>query len=110
MITEQEVEKAAEFIRDNAKVIAESKGNRIYLEQFRKSQKALLMNECEEDKISAKEMYAYSHVEYLANIEALGDAVQEEERLRWLMVAAQVKIEIWRSQQATNRTTDNSHR
>lgn len=110
MIREKDIEKAAEFIRDNAPKIAKAKSSRIYLEQFRKSQKALLMNECEEDKVNAKEIYAYAHPEYISNLEALSDAVREEEEIKWMMIAAQAKIEIWRSQQATNRMIDQSHK
>jgi hypothetical protein len=110
MITEKEAEKAAEYIRANASVYAKAKSDRIYLEQYRKSQKAILFNECEEKTVQAKESYAYAHPEYLANIEALGHAVEKEETVRWKFVAAQQKIELYRTQQANNRAIDNGHR
>ena len=47
MITENEVEKAAEYIRDNAPEYAKAKADRIYLEQYRKSLKAIKMMEAE---------------------------------------------------------------
>jgi hypothetical protein len=108
MITEERAERAAEYIRDNAAKYAEAKGNRIYLDQYRKSLKAIKMNECQgTDK--TREAFAYSDEEYLANIKALGDAVQIEETIRWEMVAAQQVIEIWRTQQANNRAVDRAH-
>jgi hypothetical protein len=33
----------------------------------------------------------------------LKEAVQEEERLRWLMIGAQAKIEVWRSFESSKR-------
>lgn len=97
---------ALEFIRDNATAIAQAKANRIYLEEFRKTQKAILMREAENDgmvTIAAQEREAYSHDKYQKLLLGLKEAVQEEERLRWLMVAAQAKIEVWRSFESSKR-------
>lgn len=41
MTLDIDIEKALEFIRQNAKKYAEAKGERVYFEQFRKSKKAL---------------------------------------------------------------------
>ena len=104
----QDIEKALEFMRDNSKPLAEAKAQRVYLEQFRKSKKAILVQEVK-GTIQERDAYAYAHPEYLALLEGLREAVEEEEKLRWLMVAAQAKVEVWRSQQANNRMTDRSH-
>lgn len=108
MITEQQVEKALDFIRDNAGPLAEAKANRIYLEEFRKSKKALLVNNVS-GTVQERDSYAYSHQEYIDLLEALKAAVEAEERLKWLMVAAQVKTEVFRTQQANNRFIDRAH-
>lgn len=108
MISEQEAERAAEYIREFASQFAKAKADRIYLEQYRKSLKALKMIEAEgTDK--TRESFAYADQEYLANIEALGHAVEKEETIKWKFVAAQAKIEIWRTQQANNRHQDKAH-
>jgi hypothetical protein len=57
-----------------------------------------------------RESYAYADREYLANIEALGHAVEKEETIKWKFVAAQAKIEIWRTEQANNRGQDRTLR
>ena len=46
-MTEQEISpfKALDFIRDNAKKYALAKANVVYMTEYRKTQKALLMNE-----------------------------------------------------------------
>jgi hypothetical protein len=102
--------RAAEFIRDNAPIYANAKANRIYLEQFRKSKKALLMAESPEKTAAAKEIYAYAHPDYIVVLDGLREAVEKEETLKWKLTAAEAKIEIWRTESANNRTIDRSHR
>lgn len=110
MITESEVEKACEFLRTNARHLAKAKADRVYLEEFRKSKKAILIQQAESGTAQSKESFAYSHPEYLEVLQGLKKAVETEERLRWLMVEAQTRVEVWRSQESTNRAIDKSHR
>ena len=56
--------------------------------------------------IAAKEMEAYANQDYVTLLEGLKEAVETEEKLKWQLIAAQARIEIWRSQEATNRTID----
>jgi hypothetical protein len=95
--------KAVDFIRDNGKVYAQAKAERIYLEEYRKSLKAILMKKSMENAVNAQEREAYSHPEYVELLEGLRDAVVAEERLRWEMVAAQARVEVYRSQEASKR-------
>lgn len=95
--------KALDFIRDHAPLFAQAKANLLYLTEYRKTKKALLMIESDAKTESAKESYAYSHAEYIEHLKALAVAVQESERLRWLMVGAEAKIEVWRSLEASAR-------
>jgi len=90
-----------DFMRDNARALAQAKANRVYCEEFRKTLKARLMTGV--GAIGAQEVAAYAHPNYEAHLEALKAAVEEETRLHWLMVAAQAKVEIWRSMESTNR-------
>lgn len=96
--------KAVDFIINNAKPYAQAKANRIYCEEFRKSKKALLMASSDEQTAVAREQYAYSHPEYVAILQGLREAVEVEEQLRWQMVAAQARIEVLRSEEATARS------
>lgn len=97
---------AINYMIKNAKAYAEAKANVTYLEQFRKSKKAILYANAIGNTIADKEAYAYSHPEYLTLLEGLKDAVEEAERLRWMLVAAQARIDVWRSQEASNRGLD----
>ncbi|WP_257806383.1 hypothetical protein [Burkholderia glumae] len=95
-----------DFIRDTAPAYGKAKAQRVYLENFRKSKKALLMRQTEIDghKTAAmQEREAYSNPEYIELLEALRDATAEEERLRWMMTGAEAKIEVWRTTEATKR-------
>ena len=104
--TEFNIFKALDFIRDSAPAYAKAKAERIYLEEFRKTKKALCMKAAEMGgvaAISAQERDAYADPEYQALLKGLRDAVAEEERLRWLIVGAQAKIEVWRTIEANRR-------
>lgn len=87
---------------------AAAKGQRVYMEEFRKSLKARLMKESGESAIGAQEREAYAHKDYTAHLEGLRAAVEQEETLRWRLVSAQAAVEVWRSQEASNRAMDRS--
>lgn len=104
--TEINIFRSLDFIRDNAPAYAKAKSERVYLEEFRKSKKALLMRSAEESghkSAAIQEREAYAHPEYMQLLDGLRCAVEEEERLRWLIVAAQAKIEAWRTIEANRR-------
>lgn len=102
--------KAVDFMILNSKSFAQAKAQRVYLEEFRKSKKALLMNQCTEKAWAAKEAFAYSHPEYLELLEGIREAVRFEEALRWRLTGSQLRVEVWRSQNANNRTQDRTMR
>lgn len=104
-MTEQDISpfKALDFIRDNASEYAQAKANVVYMTEYRKTVKASLMASSSERTESAKETYAYSHPDYKLHLIALEQAVAKCERLRWLMIAAEAKIEVWRSLEASAR-------
>lgn len=97
---------AVNFMIKNAKAYAQAKAEVTFIEQFRKSKKAILFSEAMGNTIAEKDAYAYKHPEYLELLDGLREAVEEAERLRWLLVAAQARIDIWRSQEASNRNID----
>lgn len=97
---------ALDFIRDQAPAYAKAKAERVYLEEFRKSKKALLMRSAElrgHKAAVTQEREAYADPEYIEVLQALQAAVENEETLRWRMVAAQARIEAWRSLESSRR-------
>lgn len=96
-------QRAVDFMLENSKRYAQAKANRVHIEQFRKSKKALLMNQCTEKAFAAKEAYAYSHPEYIELLDGLRVATEQEEALRWKLTGAQLRVEVWRTMEATAR-------
>ena len=104
---EIQIFRALNFIRDNAPTYAKAKAERVYLENFRKSKKALLMRNAElagHKSAALQEREAYADPEYAEVLKALQVATEEEERLRWLMTAAEARIEVWRTMESSRRT------
>lgn len=89
-----------------APTYAKAKGERVYIEEFRKTLKARLMVASESNAIGAQERDAYASEEYGDLLKGLQAATEREEELRWRLVAAQAGIEVWRSQEASNRAMD----
>ncbi len=95
--------KAIDYIIANAKKFAKAKAERIYLEEYRKSLKSILMKRSLEESLGAQEREAYAHEEYKAMLNGLREAIEVEEKLRWDLIAAQARVEVWRSEQANLR-------
>ena len=96
-------ERAIEYIFKHGKRYAKAKADRIYMEEYRKRLKAMIMKRSLETAVNAQEREAYSDPEYVQLLQALREAVEVEEEIRWGLVAAQARIEVWRSIEATNR-------
>jgi len=98
--------KVVEFLLKNAGKYAKAKSERIYIEEFRKSKKALLMQMAQlkgVETMAAQERDAYANEEYQELLKGLKEAISIEEKLRWQLIAAQIKVDIWRTEQANNR-------
>lgn len=96
---------AVEYLIKTAPRFAKAKAERVYVENFLRSKKSLLMAQTE-GAVNAKEAYAYAHPEYIELLKGLRTAVEAEETLKWKMTAAELSIEVWRSQEASNRAQD----
>jgi hypothetical protein len=87
----------------HAALFAKAKAERTYIEQYRKSLKAMLMKRSMETAIGAQEREAYAHPEMFELLKGLQAAVEIEEKLKWDITAAELRVEIWRTEQANNR-------
>ena len=101
---------AAHFIIANARKFAEAKAQRMYLEENRKALKALLMNDSQGKTVADREQYAYSHKTYQELLQSYKNAILDEETLRIQIRGAELAIEVWRSEQATNRNQERTLR
>ena len=102
--------KCLEFMRDNAPALAKAKAERVYIEESLRTVKSRQMQLHNGLPVSAQEREAYASDEYRTALEGLRAAVEAEESLRWLMVAAQAKVEVWRSMESSNRAIDRGAR
>ena len=103
MSEERDPHKAVDYILKHAALFARAKAERTYIEEYRKSLKSILMKRSMETAIGAQEREAYAHPEYVQLLEGLKEAVLIEERLKWDITAATLRVEIWRTEQANNR-------
>ena len=100
---------AVDYMITHAKAYAKAEAEKVYMEEFRKTIKCELMQEAELDghKTAAmQEREAYAHPRYKAHLKGLAEAVENRELLRWKLIAAQARIEVWRSMEASNRRVD----
>ena len=106
----RDIHDAVDFLYREGARYAEAKAHRTYLEEFRKSQKAMLMKSALADgrakTAAAAEIEAYSDPAYLELIKGLEESVKAEETLRWALVSAQARIDVWRSTEASNRAME----
>ena len=103
MSEERDPHKAVDYILKHAALFAKAKAERTYIEEYRKSLKSILMKRSMETAIGAQEREAYAHPEYVQLLDGLKEAVLIEERLKWDITAATLRVEIWRTEQANNR-------
>jgi hypothetical protein len=95
--------RAIQYLIDTAPLYAKAKSDRMYLEEFRKSKKAQLMSQAGTEVLGKQETYAYAHQDYIQILEGIREAVEQEERYRWLMTTAQAKISVWQTEQYNAR-------
>jgi hypothetical protein len=97
---------AIDYIIAKSKEYAQARANRIYMEELRKTLKAELCKTALHrgfEAVNAQEREAYSDPNYRAHLVAIKQAVEAEEQLRWMLIAAQARVDCWRTQEASNR-------
>lgn len=104
-ISQDEVEKALDYLATSAKGYAEAKGRRVWLEERRKIVKAAAFSQAE-GTAGERESTAYTSGDYKQCVDDLRDAVVAEETARAWRVAAEAKIEVWRSLESSRRAAN----
>jgi hypothetical protein len=109
-MNQKDINDAVDFLYTHGRKYAEAKSHRVYLEEYRKSQKAMLMKAALSDgrakSAVVAEIEAYADPAYIEVLKGLEAATEAEETLRWGLVSAQARIDVWRSQEASNRAFD----
>jgi hypothetical protein len=97
---------AIDYIIAKSGEYAQARAERIYMEELRKTIKAELCKTALHhgfEAVNAQEREAYSDPNYRKHLMAIKQAVEAEEKLRWMLIAAQARIEVYRTQSANNR-------
>lgn len=102
-MTTDDIEKAVDYLRDHAGVAAKARAERIYLEAWVKTVLSQEMKKHADLPIAAQDREARCSVPYMAALQGLKEAVETDERERFLRAAAEAKIEYWRTMEATRR-------
>ena len=103
MITDQEIEKALEWLTTNGRNAAKARAEREYLEEYKGVLKGQIMREHSKESLGAQEALAKSDQRYIDHLNALREAIENDEYLRWMKVAAEAKISAWQSFNANQR-------
>lgn len=90
---------------------AEAEANRVFLSEFRKSKKALLMKDAEAEtpglSAAAQEREAYAHPDYVELLKGLQGATEIALLAKYKMKVIEMQFESWRTKQATQRAEMN---
>ena len=109
-MSDKNISDAVDYLYTHGKKYAEAKAHRVYLEEYRKSQKAILMKKALAAGIAKSaavaEIEAYADPTYVEVLKGLQEAVEAEETYRWGLISAQARIDCWRSTEASNRAMD----
>jgi ABC-type transport system involved in cytochrome c biogenesis ATPase subunit len=97
MISQRDIEKALDFLRDSAEQAAVNRSNRVTVEDYLKVIKAQQMAKYQDLPVNAQERNAYLSMEYITHLEAIKEAIYEDEKLRFLIDAAKCKITAWQT-------------
>lgn len=84
---------------------SKAKAERVYIENYLRSKKSLLMSTAPDDcaTVSAKEAYAYAHPEYIQLLDGLRAAVELEEKTKWALEKFKIEFSYWQTTCANNR-------
>ena len=102
--------KAIDFILKTAPQFAAAQSQHDHLCEYRKTKKAMLMLASSESSAVMREADAYADPEYLQVLEGIKVSGEEAITLKWHMEAARMRVDIWRSTEASNRSQDRTMR
>lgn len=97
-------EKAIRYIQENAEPYAKAKGDVAYTENYLKVVKAQQMNKSESSSLGQREADSYASNEYQLAVLANKQAIEQEAHLKWMLTAAQARIEVWKTQEYSKRS------
>ena len=104
MITSKDIENELQKVEEIAPKYAKAKADSYQAMEWKKTQKALLFAMAVGRTVADKENWGAIQPELIVATEGVSEAIEKEEKLRWDLKQSELKIEIWRTEQATLRT------
>jgi hypothetical protein len=98
VIDEARVERAVNWMAESADKAAQARANREYLEEYRRVLRAQLMREHADLPLAAQEREAYADDRYQQHLVALQEAIEQDEKMRWLRASAETMVSAWQTQ------------
>ncbi len=102
MIADDRAEAAVDYLRETAKQIGLARGTLAYRDADMRRVKALELLKAE-GSLGEREAKAYASAAYKEALEALENATADYETIRALREAADLTIQVWRTQQSNMR-------
>jgi len=102
-ISDDEVEKAIDYLRDSAPKAAKAAAEFGYVSEYRKVVKAQIMREHDDKPLGAQEAIAYADPRYKQHLVAIKEAEEQAMYHRFMRGAAEAKLNAWQTQSANNR-------
>lgn len=102
MVTEDQVQRAVDYLRNTAEEYGKACGRLAYLDGNLRRIKSLEMLEAK-GTLGEREAQAYASQAYKEALEQLEEATATRETLRAMRDAAQARFEQWRSEGASRR-------
>ena len=103
MISNKDIEDELQKIEDIAPQYATAKALSFQAQEWKKTQRSLLYSQAVGKTVADKEHWVAVQSAVAVANEGIAAAISNEEKLRWELKQAELKIEIWRTQQASAR-------
>lgn len=105
-MSEQELEKRMEEIRQIGDKYATAKANLNYLEHYRKIRLAQMMkqklSDCNNMSVAKADLESRAEEEYIKLCQDLKNAVEQESKLAWSKKMVELKFEFWKTQKISD--------
>lgn len=103
MISENDIDRALAYLRDNSEKDAQARAERLYMEQWIKTVLAQEQAKANAPSVAAAEVGARISDPYISALSAYRQAIFEDEKRKFLRSAAETRIEAWRTMSSNER-------
>ena len=103
MINNKDIEDELQKIEEIAPQYATAKALSFQAQEWKKTQRSILYSQAVGKTVADKEHWVAVQSAVAVANEGIAAAISNEEKLRWELKQAELRIEIWRTQQASAR-------